>query len=237
MASASCAAGPNACSSCYKLGALIRLVHRGLHRSVKDRAVTISPRPGYKHVFGAKLSCRSANREQTTSPASPTRRRTGDPSTWQPPTPLPPAAPKPANRPQSRRARKRAARSHRLAQRGSTAGQEHAGQGSAHALVHQAESAVRQTETATRDTVGVFGDYAERAVLIPVGAALIARDRVVSSVNDTISTYSPPPRPRRSCATSSAAAAPPATASSARSAKPACASSANCASAAGTARS
>jgi hypothetical protein len=32
--------------------------------------------------------------------------------------------------------------------------------------------------------------YAERAVLIPVGAALMARDRVVSSVNDTISTYS-----------------------------------------------
>ncbi len=36
----------------------------------------------------------------------------------------------------------------------------------------------------------MFGDYAERAVLIPVGAALIARDRVVSSVNDTISSYS-----------------------------------------------
>jgi hypothetical protein len=35
----------------------------------------------------------------------------------------------------------------------------------------------------------VFGDYAERAVLIPVGAALLARDRVVASVNDTISTY------------------------------------------------
>ena len=33
-----------------------------------------------------------------------------------------------------------------------------------------------------------FGDYAERAVLIPVGAALIARDRVVSGVSDTIST-------------------------------------------------
>jgi len=32
--------------------------------------------------------------------------------------------------------------------------------------------------------------YAERAVLIPVGAALIARERVVSSVNDTISIYS-----------------------------------------------
>ena len=35
----------------------------------------------------------------------------------------------------------------------------------------------------------MFGDYAERAVLIPVGAALIARDRVVASVNDTISSY------------------------------------------------
>lgn len=56
--------------------------------------------------------------------------------------------------------------------------------------VHQTESAVRQAETATRETVGVFGDYAERALLIPVGAALVARDRVVSSVNDTISSYS-----------------------------------------------
>jgi predicted Holliday junction resolvase-like endonuclease len=36
----------------------------------------------------------------------------------------------------------------------------------------------------------VFGDYAERAVLIPVGAALIARDRVVSSVGDAINSYS-----------------------------------------------
>ena len=35
-----------------------------------------------------------------------------------------------------------------------------------------------------------LGDYAERAVLIPVGAALIARDRVVSTVSDTISSYS-----------------------------------------------
>ncbi len=32
--------------------------------------------------------------------------------------------------------------------------------------------------------------YAERAVLIPVGAALLARDRVVSTVTDTVSTYS-----------------------------------------------
>ena len=35
----------------------------------------------------------------------------------------------------------------------------------------------------------MFGDYTERAVLIPVGAALIARDRVVSSVNDVVSSY------------------------------------------------
>jgi hypothetical protein len=40
--------------------------------------------------------------------------------------------------------------------------------------------------------VGAFGEYAERAVLIPVGATLIARDRVVSSVTDTISIYSSP---------------------------------------------
>jgi hypothetical protein len=33
-------------------------------------------------------------------------------------------------------------------------------------------------------------NYAERAVLIPVGAALIARERVVSTVSDTLSVYS-----------------------------------------------
>jgi hypothetical protein len=57
---------------------------------------------------------------------------------------------------------------------------------------HQAQSTLRQTQTATRETAGVFGDYAERAVLIPVGAALIARDRVVETVNDTVSNYSTP---------------------------------------------
>ena len=51
-------------------------------------------------------------------------------------------------------------------------------------------ASLRQAQTATKDTAGVVSDYAERAVLIPVGAALIARDRVVSSVSDTISTYS-----------------------------------------------
>src|ERR1700730_9937165 len=55
---------------------------------------------------------------------------------------------------------------------------------------NQAEATLRQTQTATRESADVFGDYAERALLIPVGAALVARDRVVSSVSDTISTYS-----------------------------------------------
>jgi hypothetical protein len=54
---------------------------------------------------------------------------------------------------------------------------------------HQTQAAAKQSQTATRDTAQVVGDYAERAVLIQVGAALYARDRVVSTVSDTISTY------------------------------------------------
>lgn len=56
--------------------------------------------------------------------------------------------------------------------------------------IHQSESAARQAQTATRETAGVFGDYAERAVLIPVGVALTARDTLVTTVSDTISSYS-----------------------------------------------
>jgi hypothetical protein len=59
---------------------------------------------------------------------------------------------------------------------------------------HQTEAALRSAQTATRDTAEVVGDYAERAVLIPVGAALVARERVVSGVSDTISTYSSRPK-------------------------------------------
>jgi hypothetical protein len=55
---------------------------------------------------------------------------------------------------------------------------------------HAGESAVGQAQSATRETTDVFTDYAERAVLIPVGAVLTARDRVVSTVNDTLSSYS-----------------------------------------------
>jgi len=58
--------------------------------------------------------------------------------------------------------------------------------------LHQSESTVKQAQTASRETAELLGDYAERAVLIPVGAALIARERVVDSVSDTLSTYSSP---------------------------------------------
>ena len=60
--------------------------------------------------------------------------------------------------------------------------------------MNTAQSTLRQSETATRETAGVFGDYAERAVLIPVGAALIARERVVTTVSDTVSNYSSAPK-------------------------------------------
>ncbi len=60
-------------------------------------------------------------------------------------------------------------------------------------------AAARRSATAKRPSPSVNGSngstsntssYAQRAVLIPVGAALIARDRVVSGVSDTISIYS-----------------------------------------------
>jgi hypothetical protein len=74
--------------------------------------------------------------------------------------------------------------------RGTTQAKASHAKGARTRAVHQTESTIRQTQTATRETANVFGDYAERAVLIPVGAALIARDRVVSGVNDTITSYS-----------------------------------------------
>jgi hypothetical protein len=56
----------------------------------------------------------------------------------------------------------------------------------------QPQKAARDTQTAARSTANVVGDYAERAVLIPVGAALIARERVLESVGEAISSYSSP---------------------------------------------
>src|SRR5581483_2337985 len=58
--------------------------------------------------------------------------------------------------------------------------------------VNQSEAALRDSQKAARENAAVVGDYAERAVLIPVGAALIARERVVTSVSDTVSAYSSP---------------------------------------------
>jgi hypothetical protein len=61
---------------------------------------------------------------------------------------------------------------------------------------NQTRGAVRSAEAASRLTLAErsngFGEYAERAVLIPVGVALTARDRVLSSVNGAISSYSTP---------------------------------------------
>ena len=54
----------------------------------------------------------------------------------------------------------------------------------------RAKAASRPAPTAEPQGVG---EVAERAVLIPVGAALMARDRIVTGVSDTLSTYSSPP--------------------------------------------
>lgn len=62
----------------------------------------------------------------------------------------------------------------------------------------RAAKARKTTATAKRATTPkraaaagkTSSSYVERAVLIPVGAALIARERVVTGVNDTVSTYS-----------------------------------------------
>ncbi|HUN79567.1 MAG TPA: hypothetical protein VMU32_11635 [Solirubrobacteraceae bacterium] len=59
------------------------------------------------------------------------------------------------------------------------------------AATHTA-AARRSRGTASRSTVELVGDYAERAVLIPVGVALAARDSVVSGVSDVLATYSSP---------------------------------------------
>jgi hypothetical protein len=54
----------------------------------------------------------------------------------------------------------------------------------------KASTTSRPNAAAATQSTPAFGDYAERAVLIQVGAALLARDRMVSTVGDTISNYS-----------------------------------------------
>ena len=58
-------------------------------------------------------------------------------------------------------------------------------------MPHAATHAKASTNTRTADrAAGALGEYAERAMLIQVGAALMARERVVSGVSDTVSRYS-----------------------------------------------
>jgi|ERR1700677_2607266 hypothetical protein len=99
------------------------------------------------------------------------------------------AAAKPAS---SKAAGTRRPSATRTSARGTTKAKATHAKGARTRAVHTGESAVRQAQTATKETADVFGDYAERAVLIPVGAALIARERVVSTVSDTLSIYSSP---------------------------------------------
>ncbi|MEA2299338.1 MAG: hypothetical protein QOF77_2274 [Solirubrobacteraceae bacterium] len=50
--------------------------------------------------------------------------------------------------------------------------------------------AAKATVTEAKSGAAVVGTYAERAVLVPVGAALIARERVMDTVSDLVETYS-----------------------------------------------
>ena len=99
--------------------------------------------------------------------------------------PTAPTSPKAAAKPRAKAAAKPAAK-----KASATKAKATQAKGARTRAANQAESTLRQTQTATRETAGVFGDYAERAVLIPVGAALIARERVVETVSDTVSSYS-----------------------------------------------
>jgi hypothetical protein len=53
-------------------------------------------------------------------------------------------------------------------------------------------SSASSKRSATAVKNPTVGSYAERAVLIPVGAALIAREQVFARVNDTIESYASP---------------------------------------------
>ncbi len=103
--------------------------------------------------------------------------------------PTAPATSPKATKPRAKAASKPRAASKARAASGTTKAKATHAKGARTRATNQASSAVRQTRTATRETAGVFGDYAERAVLIPVGAVLIARERVVETVSDTVSTY------------------------------------------------
>jgi hypothetical protein len=105
-----------------------------------------------------------------------------------------PTAPK-ASKPRAKAARKTASRKPaKTTARRTTATRAKATRAKADRTraANETQAALRDSQKAARESAGVVGDYAERAVLIPVGAALIARERVVTSVSDTISSYSTP---------------------------------------------
>jgi hypothetical protein len=60
----------------------------------------------------------------------------------------------------------------------------------ASATASNSSASARRSTPAVKN--GTVTSYAERAVLIPVGAALIAREQVLARVNDTIENYATP---------------------------------------------
>jgi hypothetical protein len=132
---------------------------------------------GYKQVFGDMLTVENHRNELAHS--SPMRKTgTGDHlhmPTANTTSPRPKAAAKQAT-------------AKRASTRAKAAGTAHArSAGTAHARSAGNTNAQAGVKTA-RSTPEVVGGYAERAVLIPVGAALIARERV----GEVIATYSTP---------------------------------------------
>lgn len=100
------------------------------------------------------------------------------------------AAKAPAAKAGARRSAARKPAAKAPARRSGAASRAATAKGARNRALHQTERAAQQSEIAARETAAVFGEYAERAVLIPVGAALLARDRVVSTVTDTLAAYS-----------------------------------------------
>jgi hypothetical protein len=60
------------------------------------------------------------------------------------------------------------------------------------ATASNSNASVKRSAQAVKNSTGNVGSYAERAVLIPVGAALIIREQVLARVNDAIDNYSSP---------------------------------------------
>src|SRR5271165_6143214 len=108
-----------------------------------------------------------------------------------------PKAPKARAKAARKPAAAKASASRRPASRATTQAKASRAKAARTRATHETETALKQAQTATRDTAQVVGDYAERAVLIPVGAALMARDRMVANVTETISIYSSPTKTQR----------------------------------------